>query len=87
MPSGLETHEIPEVLFAHVSKECLVFAGGVSVLSGADRAGELIRKMEDEVNHLLPNPQDFLNQLSLTSQSAKELYLSGFPGNSANARK
>jgi hypothetical protein len=64
-----------------------MFAGKVSVRFRTDDAGELIRKMVDEVIHLLPDAQGFLDQLTLIFQSAKEVYLSRFSENRADTEK
>jgi hypothetical protein len=61
-----------------------MIAGEVSVPSGTDRAGEFIRKMEDEDIRLLPNPQGFLDQLTLISQYPKEVHLPRFSENRAD---
>ena len=64
-----------------------MFVRKVSVRLKTDGAGEFIRKMEDEIIPLLRKQQGFLDELTLISQSGKEVYAYSFWENSADAEK
>ena len=55
-----------------------MFARKVSVRLKADAAGPFIRKMEDEIIPLLRKQKGFLDELTLISQSGKEIYAYSF---------
>ena len=62
-----------------------MFVRKVSVRLKTDGAGEFIRKIEDEIIPLLRKQQGFLDELTLISQSGKEVYAYSFWENSADA--
>jgi hypothetical protein len=64
-----------------------MFVRKVSMRLKIDSAGEFIRKMEDEIIPLLRRQQGFLDELTLISQSGKEVYAYSFWKNSADAEK
>jgi hypothetical protein len=64
-----------------------MFVRKVSVRLKVDSAGEFIRKMEAEIIPLLRKQQGFLDELTLISQSGKEVYAYSFWENSADAEK
>jgi hypothetical protein len=64
-----------------------MFVRKVSVRLKSDGAGEFIRKMEDEIIPLLRKQQGFLDELTLISQSGKEVYAYSFWKDSADAEK
>ncbi len=64
-----------------------MFARKVSMHLKADRAGEFIKKMESEVIPLLRLQHGFLDEISLISQSGKEVYAYSFWENSSDAEK
>jgi len=64
-----------------------MFVRKVSVRLKAEGAGEFIRKMEGEIIPLLRKQQGFLDELTLISQSGKEVYAYSFWENSADAEK
>lgn len=64
-----------------------MFVRKVSVRLRTDGAGEFIRKMEAEIIPLLRKQQGFLDELTLISQSGKEVYAYSFWENSADAEK
>jgi len=53
----------------------------------ADRVGDLIKKMENEIIPLLRQQQGFLDEITLISQSGKEVYAYSFWENSADAER
>jgi hypothetical protein len=55
-----------------------MFASKVSVRLQADAAGAFIQKMEDEIIPLLRKQKGFLDELTLISQSGKEIYAYSF---------
>jgi hypothetical protein len=55
-----------------------MFARKVSVRLKADAAGPFIQKMEDEIIPLLRRQKGFLDELTLISQSGKEIYAYSF---------
>jgi len=64
-----------------------MFVRKVAVRLKADGAGEFIRKMEDEIIPLLRKQQGFMDELTLISQSGREVYAYSFWENSADAEK
>jgi len=52
-----------------------------------DRAGDFIQKMEKEIIPLLRLQQGFLDEITLISQSGKEVYAYSFWENSADAER
>jgi heme-degrading monooxygenase HmoA len=64
-----------------------MFARKVSMRLKAECAGEFIKKMENEVIPLLRKQQGFLDELTLFSQSGKEVYAYSFWENSDDAEK
>ena len=62
-----------------------MFARKVSVRLKADAAGQFIQKMEDEIIPLLRKQKGFLDELTLISQSGKEVYAYSFWENSDDA--
>jgi hypothetical protein len=55
-----------------------MFARKVSVRLKADAAGQFIQKMKDEIIPLLRKQEGFLDELTLISQSGKEIYAYSF---------
>jgi hypothetical protein len=70
-----------------VTQESSMFARKVSMHLQADRAGDFIKKMEDEIIPLLRQQHGFLDELTLISQSGKEVYAYSFWENSADAER
>lgn len=64
-----------------------MFARKVSMHLKADRTGDFIKKMENEIIPLLRLQQGFLDEITLISQSGKKVYSYSFWGNSADAEK
>ena len=64
-----------------------MFVRKVSVRLKTDGAGDFIRKMEDKIIPLLRKQQGFLDELTLISQSGKEVYAYSFWENSADAER
>jgi len=64
-----------------------MFARKVSMRLKADRAGDFIKKMENEVIPLLRLQQGFLDEITLISQSGREVYAYSFWENSADAER
>ena len=64
-----------------------MFARKVSVRLKADAAGAFIQKMEDEIIPLLRKQQGFLDELTLISQSGKEIYAYSFWETSEDAER
>jgi len=64
-----------------------MFARKVSMHLKADRAGDFIKKMESEVIPLLRLQHGFLDEMTLISQSGKEVYAYSFWENNADAEK
>jgi quinol monooxygenase YgiN len=64
-----------------------MFARKVSVRLKADAAGSFIQKMEDEIIPLLRKQKGFLDELTLISQSGKEIYAYSFWENSEDAER
>jgi hypothetical protein len=62
-----------------------MFARKVSVRLKADAAGPFIQKMEDEIIPLLRKQKGFLDEVTLISQSGKEIYAYSFWENSDDA--
>jgi hypothetical protein len=62
-----------------------MFARKVSVRLKPDSAGPFIQKMEDEIIPLLRRQKGFLDELTLISQSGKEIYAYSFWENSEDA--
>lgn len=62
-----------------------MFARKVSVRLKVDAAGPFIQKMEDEIIPLLRKQKGFLDELTLISQSGKEVYAYSFWENSDDA--
>jgi hypothetical protein len=62
-----------------------MFARKVSVRLKADAAGLFIQKMEDEIIPLLRKQKGFLDEITLISQSGKEIYAYSFWENSDDA--
>lgn len=55
-----------------------MFARKVSVRLRPDAAGQFLEKMENEIIRLLRKQRDFLDELTLISQSGKEIYAYSF---------
>jgi hypothetical protein len=64
-----------------------MFARKVSVRLKADAAGQFIKKMEDDIIPLLRKQKGFLDELTLISQSGKEIYAYSFWENSDDAER
>ena len=64
-----------------------MFARKVCMHLKADRVGDLIKKMENEIIPLLRQQQGFLDEITLISQSGKEVYAYSFWENSADAER
>jgi heme-degrading monooxygenase HmoA len=64
-----------------------MFARKVSVRLQADAAGAFIQKMEDEIIPLLRKQKGFLDELTLMSQSGKEVYAYSFWETSEDAER
>jgi heme-degrading monooxygenase HmoA len=64
-----------------------MFARKVSMRLKAGDAGEFIQKMENDVIPLLRKQKGFLDELTLVSQSGKEVYAYSFWENSDDAEK
>jgi hypothetical protein len=64
-----------------------MFARKVSMRLKAENAGEFIKKMENEIIPLLRLQKGFLDELTLISQSGKEVYAYSFWENSADAEQ
>jgi hypothetical protein len=62
-----------------------MFARKVSVRLKADAAGPFIRKMEDEIIPVLRKQKGFLDEVTLISQSGREIYAYSFWENSDDA--
>ena len=62
-----------------------MFARKVSVRLKADAAGPFIQKMEDEIIPLLRKQKGFLDEVTLISQSGREIYAYSFWESSDNA--
>jgi hypothetical protein len=62
-----------------------MFARKVSVRLKSDVAGQFIQRMEDEIIPLLRKQKGFLDELTLISQSGKEIYAYSFWENSEDA--
>jgi hypothetical protein len=70
-----------------VAQESFMFARKVSMHLKADRGGDFIKKMENEVIPLLRLQHGFLDEITLISQSGKEVYAYSFWENSADAER
>jgi heme-degrading monooxygenase HmoA len=64
-----------------------MFVRKVSVRLKTDGAGEFIRKMEAEIIPLLRKQRGFLDELTLISQSGREVYAYSFWESTADAEK
>jgi hypothetical protein len=64
-----------------------MFARKVSARLQADAAGAFIQKMEDEIIPLLRKQKGFLDELTLISQSGKEIYAYSFWETSEDAER
>jgi hypothetical protein len=64
-----------------------MFARKVSVRLKADAAGPFIHKMDDEIIPLLRKQKGFLDEITLISQSGKEIYAYSFWENSEDAER
>jgi heme-degrading monooxygenase HmoA len=64
-----------------------MFARKVSMRLKAEGAGEFIQKMENEVIPLLRRQKGFLDEITLISQSGKEVYAYSFWETSADAEE
>jgi len=64
-----------------------MFARKVSVRLKADAAGPFIQKMKEEIIPLLRKQKGFLDELTLISQSGKEIYAYSFWENSEDAER
>lgn len=64
-----------------------MFARKVSMHLKTDRGGEFIQKMENEIIPLLRKQEGFLDEITLISQSGREVYAYSFWENSADAEK
>jgi hypothetical protein len=70
-----------------VAQERFMFARKVSMHLKAEGGGDFIKKMENEVIPLLRLQQGFLDEITLISQSGKEVYAYSFWENSADAER
>jgi hypothetical protein len=64
-----------------------MFARKVSMRLKTDGAGQFIQKMENEIIPLLRKQKGFLDEITLISQSGKEVYAYSFWENSEDAEK
>jgi hypothetical protein len=64
-----------------------MFARKVSVRLKADAAGPFIQKMEDEIIPLLRKQKGFLDEVTLISQSGKEIFAFSFWEKSDDAER
>jgi len=64
-----------------------MFARKVSVRLKADAVGPFIQKMKEEIIPLLRKQKGFLDELTLISQSGKEIYAYSFWENSEDAER
>lgn len=64
-----------------------MFARKISVRLKVDAAGQFIQKMEDEIIPLLRKQKGFLDELTLISQSGKEIYAYSFWETSEDAER
>lgn len=64
-----------------------MFARKISVRLKADAAGQFIQKMEDAIIPLLHKQKGFLDELTLISQSGKEIYAYSFWETSEDAER
>jgi hypothetical protein len=64
-----------------------MFARKVSVRLKSDTAGQFIQKMENEIIPLLRKQKGFLDELTLISQSGKEIYAYSFWASSEDAQR
>ena len=64
-----------------------MFARKVSVRLKPDAAGQFIQKMENEVIPMLRKQKGFLDELTLISQSNKEIYAYSFWESSEDAER
>jgi hypothetical protein len=64
-----------------------MFVRKVSVRLKADSASQFIQKMEDEIIPLLRQQKGFLDELTLISQSGKEIYAYSFWETSEDAER
>jgi len=64
-----------------------MFARKVSIRLRADAAGAFIQKMEGEIIPLLRKQKGFLDELTLISQSGKEIYAYSFWETSEDAER
>jgi hypothetical protein len=64
-----------------------MFARKVSVRLKTDAAGAFIQKMEDEIIPVLRKQKGFLDELTLISQSGKEIYAFSFWETSEDAER
>jgi heme-degrading monooxygenase HmoA len=64
-----------------------MFARKVSVRLKADTAGAFIQKMEGEIIPLLRKQKGFLDEVTLISQSGKEIYAYSFWESSEDAER
>lgn len=64
-----------------------MFARKISVRLKADAAGQFIQKMEDVIIPLLHKQKGFLDELTLISQSGKEIYAYSFWETSEDAER
>jgi hypothetical protein len=64
-----------------------MFARKISVRLKSDTAGQFIKKMENEIIPLLRKQRGFLDELTLISQSGKEIYAYSFWESSEDAER
>jgi len=64
-----------------------MFARKVSVRLKAEAAGQFLQKMENEIIPLLRKQHGFLDELTLISQSGKEVYAYSFWESSEDAER
>jgi len=64
-----------------------MFARKVSVRLKADAAGQFLQKMEEKVIPLLRKQKGFLDELTLISQTGKEIYAYSFWESSEDAER
>ena len=64
-----------------------MFARKVSVRLKSDAAGQFIQKIENEIIPLLRKQKGFLDELTLISQSGKEIYAYSFWESSEDAER
>jgi hypothetical protein len=74
-----------EYSLAQEPKELPMFVRKVSMRLKSEAASEFIRKMEDEIIHLLRKQKGFLDGMTPIAQSGKEVYAYSFWEDSTDA--